>query len=110
MAPSTAKVTKAWTASYDPALAVSAGQVVRPLREDTEYPGWVWCVDAAGLGGWLPHHVVARDGRIAADFDTKEATVSLGETVEICESRLGWHWVRCANGAEGWLPFSCLAR
>jgi hypothetical protein len=48
------RVVAAWTASYDPALKVARGERVAPGRTDPENPGWRWCVNGEGLGGWLP--------------------------------------------------------
>lgn len=101
------RVTAPWTASYDPALAVSAGE---PLsvgrRSDDEWPGWVWCENASGLGGWLPVEAVA-EGRAVEEFDTREMTVAEGDEVEPGERRAGWTWCRL-DGREGWVPDRCL--
>lgn len=101
------RVTAPWTASYDPALAVSAGE---PLsvgrRSDDEWPGWVWCENAAGLGGWLPVETVAEDRAVEA-FDARELTVAEGDMVEPGARRAGWTWCR-AGEREGWVPDRCL--
>lgn len=97
---------EAWTAKPGPALAVRAGQALRVGRRDDEWPGWVWCEDASGLGGWLPETAVS-DGRALEDFDARELTVSEGEAVEVLRRRAGWAWCRGAGG-EGWVPERCL--
>ena len=101
------RVAAPWTASHDPALAVRAGE---PLaigrRSDDEWPGWVWCENRSGLGGWLPLDAVG-DGRAVEDFDTRELTVAEGASVEAGERRAGWTWCR-AEEREGWVPDRCL--
>ena len=99
------RVREGWTASYDPALAVRAGETLEVGRRDDEWPGWAWCV-ARGLGGWLPLEIVG-DGHALGDFDTREMTVAEGDLVEPGEGRAGWTWCR-AGGREGWVPDRCL--
>ncbi len=44
--------------SYDTTeLAAAKGQIVEMIRDDPE-SGWVWCQDAQGAQGWLPHRVL----------------------------------------------------
>ena len=102
------RVRRLWTASYDPALRVSAGDALTVGRRDDEWPGWVWCVDRDGLGGWLPEGIVA-DDRATADFDTRELTVAKGDLVKPLHHRSGWAWCRGPDG-EGWVPERCLDR
>ncbi|MBF9029009.1 hypothetical protein HKCCE3408_01255 [Rhodobacterales bacterium HKCCE3408] len=101
------RVVRAWTATYNPALAVTAGETVTPGRIDEEYPGWQWVENARGQGGWVPADIV--DGtRVTEDFDTMELTAAPGDRVEPLESRLGWTRARAGDGREGWIPSTCL--
>ena len=104
-----ARVTRAWRPSYDPALCVRQGDRVEPGREDDEYPGWVWCVDRAGLGGWLPVEILAGT-EILFDFNCMELSVDPGMRVETLEARHGWVLARRSDGATGWLPLDTLAQ
>ena len=56
---------KDWRATYDPALSVRAKDPVQIGHEDPDYPGWVWCVDQSGLGGWLPKEILGKLARPA---------------------------------------------
>ena len=101
------RATAPWRASYDPALAVATGEPLKVgLRSEDEWPGWVWCENRRGLGGWLPEDVV-RDGQALADFDTRELTVAAGDRVEPGERRAGWTWCRVGE-RPGWVPDRCL--
>ncbi|MEM9320702.1 MAG: SH3 domain-containing protein [Pseudomonadota bacterium] len=103
-----ARVIRAWTASYDPALSVRAGDIVEIGAEDETWPGFFWCTNKGGLSGWLPGHVL--DGsRVLADFDTRELSVAVGALVETLETCLGWSRVRGSDGREGWVPSDHLA-
>lgn len=105
-----ARVIRAWVATYDPALVVSAGEVVEMGREDDEYPGWIWCVNTAGQGGWLARHLLGEGGKVLRDYNTMELTVAAGAIVETGEDCLGWTLARRADGTEGWIPSDHLAR
>jgi SH3-like domain-containing protein len=98
-----ARVTAAWEASYDPALKVARGEALTLGGTDPEFPGWRWCVNAGGLGGWLPETLLDGD-RAGEDFDTAELKVSPGDTVTLLDARAGWWRCRKADGREGWLP------
>ncbi len=102
-----------WTASYHPALAVAAGQEVQVARKDPDNPGWRWCIDVAGLGGWLPFDALAKVRRgpamVLEDFDSAELSVATGDMVDVAERRHGWARCRDRSGNGGWLPESCIA-
>ena len=100
------RVAASWTASYDPALRVAAGEPLTVGERDEEWSGWVWCTNPEGLGGWLPEDIVV-DDRAVVDFDTRELTVAEGDLVEPLRGRLGWTWCRGPEG-EGWVPDRCL--
>ena len=100
------RVRAPWTATHDPALAVRAGEALSVGCADDGWPGWVWCENASGLGGWLPVEVVGEDRALEA-FDTRELTVAEGDTVDPGARRAGWTWCRAA-GREGWVPDRCL--
>jgi hypothetical protein len=104
--PQRARVISPWVASYDPALRVASGEAVTPGRTDPDNPGWRWCVNEQGLGGWLPDALVV-NGRVLADFDSTELTVGQGHVVEILDRCAGW--TRCRwQGVVGWVPETCL--
>ena len=98
----------AWRATYEQALSVAAGDALTVGPGDGEWPGWVWCEDASGLGGWLPEGVV-HEGRAATDFDTRELSVTPGDRVAVTDRRAGWAWCLADDGRAGWVPERCLS-
>jgi hypothetical protein len=80
---------------------------VSPGRTDPDNPGWRWCVNGEGLGGWLPEGLV-RDGCALDDFDTRELTVAVGDEVEVRDRRAGWSFCLAHGGRLGWVPDGCL--
>jgi len=105
----TARVTLAWTASYTPALRVVRGEPLTAGGTDPDNPGWRWCVNAEGLGGWLPEGLVV-EGRASMAFDSVELTVRCGDLVTLLETHAGWWLCRHADGRVGWVPDANLAR
>jgi hypothetical protein len=88
-------------------LAARKGDLLRVEREDDEWPGWVWCVDEAGVGSWVPDPYLARDGeraRLLVDYDATELTVCAGDVLALQHEVNGWWWATAVSGAQGWVP------
>ena len=100
-------VTKAWTASYTPALSVKRGERLSFGRTDPDNPGWQWAENRDGLGGWLPEAFIASD-HMTRDFDSTELTVAESDRVRVLESLAGWHFCETEDGGRGWLPGSVI--
>ncbi len=99
------------TKSYADPLAVQKDEVVAPGDRDDEWPGWTWCIDNTGKGGWLPEQILERNAdkaRVRETFDTNELTVNAAEAVTGGRIIAGWQWCRHSDGREGWVPVRCL--
>jgi catechol 2,3-dioxygenase-like lactoylglutathione lyase family enzyme len=99
--------TRAHAAGYPDPLAVRAGEEVRRGAADPEQPGWTWCTDSRGRGGWTPEAwLEERDGAwtCTQDYDSRELTVAAGEELEQVGQHLGWVLCRDARGERGWVP------
>ncbi|WP_172299287.1 SH3 domain-containing protein [Pseudoruegeria sp. HB172150] len=105
------RVARPWKQSYDPALRLRAGETVTVGAGDDEFPGWTWCENADGLGGWVPAEVLSTTepgpGQALHAFDTCELTVSPGDELDIQARQLGWALCRSSDGTTGWVPLSC---
>jgi hypothetical protein len=100
-----------YTAAYPQPLTVQAGEVVTLGRRDPDGPGWIWCVSAAGVGGWVPQawlQLGHGTGRALRAYTARELTVAEGEQVHIHGEESGWYWATTASGATGWVPTSCV--
>jgi uncharacterized protein YgiM (DUF1202 family) len=99
-------------ASFDVALAFAAGDVLTVEDRDTEWDGWLWCRDQAGVVGWTPAAYLARDGARGValrDYDARELTVVAGETLTVHYEESGWAWCTRKSGESGWAPARCLS-
>lgn len=94
------------------ALRARRGERLRLGRRDEEWPGWIWCVAASGVGSWVPEPFVEVQGEWATlqrDYDATELTASAGERLLLHEEVLGWWWAITESGAKGWIPAAKVA-
>ena len=97
-----------WDPPDQEPVVLSAGDVVIVGHRDTDWPGFLWCTDAAGLEGWVPEdYLVSIDfdrARVSQDYSAVELAVTAGDHVDALRSVAGWWWCVADNGASGWVP------
>jgi hypothetical protein len=102
------RVIKEYEAPYPDPIQASAGEDVSvDLSRVTDIPGWVWCTNHAGKGGWVPAtyiEVEGERGRMLYDYNAIELTVHVDEVLTVHNTESGFHWVTNQNGQEGWVP------
>lgn len=101
-----------YRAAYRDPLVLSPGEIVLAEQQDNEWPGFIWCRNRLGQGGWVPLSRLTQQGRTAvvlAPYSAKELDVAAGETVTMGEEAAGWCWVTRANGEQGWIPLKVMA-
>lgn len=107
----TVRVVADYDSAYPDPLALVPGEVVRAGRADEQWPAFVWCVNTAGKGGWVPASFLHPQGGTAValrPYTARELSVRAGERVTLGERAGGWAWATNAAGESGWLPESCL--
>lgn len=103
----TVRVITPYRSPFPNPLLLPAGGRVAVTDKETEYEGWLWCTDPAGVSGWVPQSYLARQGDSAVllrDYDATELTVSAGEELLVSESESGWYWCIRPAGESGWVP------
>ena len=101
------KVMKNHKSEFQVPLVAMKGDVVEGLERETEWEGWLWCVNREGKNGWVPEHYVSRNQNVCTltvDYDATELTVEEGETLEIHKREAGWWWCVNRAGLAGWVP------
>jgi hypothetical protein len=76
-------------------------------RNDTQWPGFVWCTNQAGKGSWTPENFIERTGERGTarrDYDATELSAAVGEELVIGEEAGGWLWCTNSQGQSGWIP------
>ena len=102
-----ARVIAAWQVTYSDPLTLRAGEEVTVGKHDTEWPGWVWCTNRAGKGGWVPEQYIEEHGSEGAaryDYTAVELAVNVGDELLVGQRINGWVWCTNANGQSGWVP------
>ena len=102
-----AKVTVGHEPGHEQVLMAREGQRLRVVREDDEWPGWIWCVAHNGIGSWVPEPYLAVDGewaKLLVDYDATELTVRPGDLLTLLHEVNGWWWAATANENQGWVP------
>ena len=102
-----AKVKANYTASSLDPLFIMKGESLVVTHESEEWPGWIWCINNEGKGGWAPVSYLEIDGKSAVagrDYDATELTVRSGDELKVLDEERGWCW--CVNGDDkkGWVP------
>jgi hypothetical protein len=101
------RVTEAYHAAYPNPLTVSAGELLTYGRKDSRWPGWVWCINWEGKGGWVPEQFMLIDGKdciVQRDYTARELSVHAGDLLTLRELESDWYWASDQSGKSGWVP------
>jgi len=107
-----AVVRKSYRSAYSAPLKVRRGEKLAVLERQSEWPGWEWCVNEAGLGGWVPRSYIEEAKgrwRMRVDYEATELTVDKGEVLVINGEESGWLLCTNSRDQKGWVPRSHLA-
>lgn len=102
-----------YQAAYSNPLAIRAGESVQVTDRTSEWPGWLWCENREGTGGWVPENYLQREGsrgEARRDYTAVELTVRAGEELLPAGEESGWAWCSNREGKSGWVPISHLER
>ena len=107
------KVTKNHKSEFHVTLIAAKGEVVRGEKRKTEYEGWLWCQNNAGVDAWVPETYLEKlsdsgQFQFLKDYNSRELTVNEGQEVIVLDEDSGWAWARTALGEEGWIPLENL--
>lgn len=83
------------------------GEVLTSIPKESEWAGWVWCVNDSGKGAWVPESYIEKVGdrcKALSDYSSNELNVRKGELLSIIKMESGWVWCKNGKGACGWVP------
>ncbi len=104
---SLARVTANYQAAYPDPLIIKAGEALKVGRNDTEWPGFVWCATQNNKAGWVPERYIEREGEVGLaryDYDATELSVRVGDVLTIHNVESGWLWCMGQDNQNGWVP------
>jgi hypothetical protein len=103
------KVTKNHKSESPVPMIAAKGEIVQGERRETEYEGWLWCQNSAGVNAWVPETYLEKTSdsgqfQFLKDYNSRELTIDEGQEVIVLEEDSGWIWIRTTLGEEGWIP------
>lgn len=93
-----------YNSPYTEPFFLKKGETVQIGRRDDEWPGWVWCTNAAGESRWTPDAYLCSDGQVGRDYEATELAVKKGDVVTAVHEESGWLWCTNQSGRSGWIP------
>ncbi len=106
----TYRVIEAYPSPYPESLFFRRGATVdvgRAFTGDPDWEHWRWCTGPDGVQAWVPENyleVRGATGVLTRDYDARELSVAVGETVVISEIVNGFGMAEKADGQRGWVP------
>jgi len=106
----TYRVVEAYHRSNDDPIVLHRGDPVKVGREFTDdpgWPGWIWCENTAGQGGWVPKRllkIMGSHGTALADYTARELSIQPEERLMVDKILNGWAFARRLDGDTGWVP------
>lgn len=101
------QVVEAYESAYPNPIRVSEREELTVEERETDWDGWLWCVDAEGREGWIPEAYVERRGDRWVSLESyvaRELTVEPGERLTAHDAVAGWEWCEKPTGEAGWVP------
>ncbi|MBL7164044.1 MAG: hypothetical protein ISS57_15715 [Anaerolineales bacterium] len=111
------RVIKAYESDYTEPWCMCGGEQLKIGERDSEWDGWVWCINQEGESRWVPEDFMERQGDTCValrNYESTELSVQLGEVLSMGAEESGWAW--CTKDADkadqagesGWVPLECL--
>jgi hypothetical protein len=108
------RVIKAYQSPYPHPIIFHKGEVVRvgeEFTDDPDWKDWVWCEGEHGNKAWVPKqylYIEADSGVFLTDYDARELSVTVGESIKVFEIVNGFGMSEKQNGERGWVPLKNL--
>ena len=107
------KVIKGHKSEFNVPLMAKKGEIIEGQERETEWEGWLWACNNAGIQGWVPKvclESISESGKFQflCDYNARELTIDKGQEVIVLDEESGWAWARTTLGEEGWIPLEKL--
>ncbi|MFW9941846.1 MAG: SH3 domain-containing protein [Candidatus Thorarchaeota archaeon] len=101
------KVSVEYKSPYTDSIEFRKGERVQIGKKDSEWSGWIWCMNKDGKERWVPNNYIdiqGNSGKMLQNYEATELEVSIGENLKIEKEESGWIWVVNDEGKKGWIP------
>jgi hypothetical protein len=107
--PKVGKVIDSYESAYKNPIKLKTGESVKVEKRESnsDWLGWVYCIDDRGIAGWVSERYLSESGQeavITKDYDATELNASVGEQLKIYYEEFGWCWSQNKNSVKGWIP------
>ena len=107
------RVIKKHATEFTVPLVMKKHDILEGEKRETEWEGWIWCKNDAGVFGWVPEPYLkqlSEERKYVAlqDYNAFELPVDVGHELVILYEASSWAWVRTPDGGEGWVPLENL--
>ena len=109
-----AKVIKSHHSDVKISFKAERGEVISGEEKPTQWKGWLYCRNNAGVRGWVPKAFVTpiKDStdkyQFNRDYNAFEINANKGEKVLIKETESEWALIENESGKVGWIPLENL--
>jgi putative acetyltransferase len=104
-----------WKVRYPNPIKLKKGDhlTIEKREVDSDWMGWIYCIDENGVGGWVPESSLAitHNKAIAVRaYDATELTLRVDQIVRGHLTESGWLWAENSFGEKGWVPLRNLKK
>ena len=101
------------TTEFTVPLLMKKDEIIEGEKRKTDWKGWIWCKNDAGLFGWVPEPYLKqlpeeRKYIALRDYSAFELSVDVEHELMVLKEASSWTWVRTLDGEEGWIPLENL--
>ena len=101
------RVIEDYESPYTEPLIIRKGEVLSIGEKESEWSGWIWCINNKGISRWVPENyleIKGNTGKANRDYNATELTIKKGEQLTIKFEEAEWYWVVNQKGKSGWIP------
>ena len=83
----------------------------KEFTDDPDWKDWVWCEGQNNNEAWVPKQylkVEAEQGEFITDYNARELSVEIGDTLNVYEIVNGFGLAEKPSGERGWVPMKNL--
>jgi hypothetical protein len=108
--PQSYRVIKDYKSPYPDPIVFQKGErikVCQEFKEDPDRKNWIWCEGKNDKKAWVPKEYIDVDGVngiFNRNYNAKELTVQIGESLIVHEIVNGFGMSEKPDGTKGWVP------
>ena len=101
------KVIEDYRSTCPDPLIITQGEILIVEKRESEWSGWIWCINKVGKEGWVPENyleIYENSCKTLQNYNATELSAKIGEELIIEKEESGWIWSTNQQGKSGWIP------